>query len=415
MQLPLLQIALRNLRRNLRRTIITAVGLAIGTFVIVFARGLVNGLNNGIIQGVTETRLGDVQLHRLGYSESAAALPLSQSLTMDARFRAMVKETPEITDVSGRIHFSGLVSLGENTTMFFGLGVDPVGEYTICHFQKDNLVEGAALDPAKPDHVVVGKPLADSLGLTLGDEITVLSTTLEGALNGIDLVVSGIIEYKMPGPGSRVIQMPLPTAQRLLRMDNRVTEVIMNVANLENADAVRDVLRRQLSSDYQDLKLEAHSWTDNGKQFLQMMQEQEYVLQYIVVVLYITMISGIVNTMLMSVFERTQEIGTMMAMGVRRWKLLSMILLEASFLGVFGSLLGVGAGYVVVLGFNYYGFPLPPMGQATRWFKIYPTMTLDYLLWVTFVALCCALGAAIYPAYRASRMRPAEALHSPLG
>lgn len=415
MLLILFRIALRNLARNTRRTLITALGIGIGTFVIVFARGLVNGLNYAIIHGVTETRLGDLQLHLEGYQDAAATLPLQHSFALNDRFHALLATTPEITDVSGRIQFSGLVSVGETTSLFFGLGVDPVGEYTICHFQRDNLLEGLPLDPAFPNRVVVGKPLADALGLTLGSELTVLATSRLGVLSGRDMIVGGIIEYKMPGPGSRVIQMPLPTAQKLLHMEDHVTEAIMNVRTLERASDSRDALRAQLAGPFKDLRLEAHAWTDLGKQFLQMMEEQEYVLSYIVIVLYLTMISGIVNTMLMSVFERTQEFGTLMAIGIRRKKLLLMILMEASVLGTLGSLIGVSLGFVVVQTLHYTGFPIPPVGNATRWNSIYPQIGPLYLLWVMGVALICAWVAAIYPALRASRMRPAEALHAPVG
>lgn len=411
----LLRIAFRNLRRNLRRTLITALGLSLGTYMIVFSRGLVNGLGDGLVHGVTETRLGDLQLHRTGYLEAATAMPLQESFVLDKALQAVLAADPRITRTSGRVHFSGMVSVGDFNSLFFGLGIDPVGEYEICQFQRENILLGEPTHPDHPTRVVVGKPLADALGLTLGSELTVLANAQDGGLSGMDLTVGGIIEYKLPGPGSRIIQMPLATAQRLLRMPDQLTELIMNVEPLEEVEPVRDVLRERLRAAGMGERLEAHAWTDLGKQYLHMMQEQEYILQYIVVTLYITMISGIVNTMMMSVFERTQEIGTMMAVGVRRRRILLLIVLEATLLGVLGSLIGVLLGYAVVSGFGVVGFPLPPLGQATRWFYVYPRMTPEYALWVLGVALVCGLVAALYPAWRAARMRPAEALHAPLG
>lgn len=410
-----LQLALRNLFRNTRRTLITALGLAIGTAVIVFARGLVNGLNDGIVLGVTETRLGDVQLHHAAYLESAEALPLDKTFPLDARVDELLRADPRIQQVSGRIHFSGLASYGEQTTLFFGLGMDAVGEYAICPYQKNNLIEGQILASSQPEQVVIGRPLADALGVGLGDSLTLVVTTQTGALNGLDVTIRGIIEYKLPGPGSRVIQLPLESAQKLLRMPGQVSEAILNIAPLEDAVSVTEGLSARLARSTAEPPLVAHAWTTLGPQFLHMMEEQEYVLQYIIVTLYVTMISGIVNTMLMSVFERTQEIGTMMALGVTRRRILSLFLIESLLLGFLGAVVGSGCGAGVVVFFQWIGFPLPPVGQATRWFAIYPRIDAAYLAQVVGIAMSCALGAALYPAWRASRMNPAEALHAPLG
>lgn len=148
-----------------------------------------------------------------------------------------------------------------------------------------------------------------------------------------------------------------------------------------------------------------------GRFILGSIDLQNQVLFIVIFVLFLVMISGIVNTMLMSVFERVREIGTMMAIGIRRWKILVMFLFEAVTLSSLGAFAGVGVGAGIVRVLGSAGMPLPSIGGGTSP-VIYPYIQLDYMVMVIAVAIVVAVLAALYPAVRASLMRPAEALRT---
>lgn len=411
----LLNVSIRNITRNARRSLITALAVLIGTGFIIFARGALNGFHSAMVNGVTETQAGDIQLHRPEYLEANEALPLDKSFKTDARFQELMADIPEIKTWTSRIAFSGMISKGEETTLFFGQAVDPEKEYKVCPRNKQNIFEGGSpVSADKPEGIVLGKALAESLDVKVGDELTLLVTTRTGALNATDVVVSGIAEFKIPGVGNKIVHIPLAKAQHLLGMDDEVTEVIADVETLDDVEVVEARLASLLGGKFQDIRLATNTWKeiDLGRFLLGAIQLQNQVLWYIIGVLFLVMISGIVNTMLMSVFERVREIGTMMAIGVRRNKILTMFVLEAAALSTVGAILGVGLGWGVVSILGVVGMPLPGLGTSNTAAVIYPYIQLSYMMGVVGLALTVAVLAALYPAVRASMMRPAEALRT---
>lgn len=410
----ILRVSFRNVSRNARRSLITALAVLIGTGFIIFARGSLNGFHAAMVAGVTETQAGDLQLHHPEYLEASQALPLDKNFAVDERFQALMSKVPEIESWSARISFSGMISNGNETTLFFGQAIDPDNEYKVCPRNKNNIEAGGQpLSMENPKGVVIGKALAESLKVKVGDELQILMNSSAGALVGMDVTVVGIAEFRIPGVGNKILHIPLQLAQQKLDMVDKVTEVVANVKSLDDVDVATAQLQQQLSGEFSDLKLTPNSWKDLdvGRFILGSIDLQNQVLFIVIFVLFLVMISGIVNTMLMSVFERVREIGTMMAIGIRRWKILVMFLFEAVTLSALGALAGVGIGAGIVRFLGSAGMPLPSIGGGTSP-VIYPYIQLDYMGMVIAVAVVVAVLAALYPAVRASLMRPAEALRT---
>ncbi len=412
MFISLVRISARNVIRNARRSLITSLAVLIGTFFIIMARGILNGLQDGMIAAFTETQAGDVQLHTPGYLAALEAFPLHKSFPLGAELDGLLAGVKEIRAYSGRILFTGMISNGEDTTLFVGMGVDPENEYRVCPRNRRNvLAGGTALRPDKPRGVVIGKGLAKALGATVGSELTILATPRPGGINGMDVEVVGVAEFKIPGIGNKVVHMPLKAAQKLLYMGDDVTEVVVDVASGADVDRVRDTLQRRLAGEYSNLPLVPNTWKDVGRFYVSISEIQDQVLAYVIAVLFVIMVAGIVNTMLLSVFERVREIGTMMAIGVRRFRILLLFFLEALLLGAIGAVAGVLLGGALVSILGRTGMPLPAIGTF-RGTHIHPSIDPWYLAEVVGVALAAAVVAAIYPAWRASRMDPAGALRS---
>lgn len=411
MIMSLIRISIRNVTRNARRSLITAAAVLIGTLFIIFARGLLNGLQSSIIASFTETQAGDLQLHHPDYLAANEALPLDKTFTMGDDFKKMMGQVPQIEDYAGRIQFSGMVSNGDDTTLFVGMGVDPENEYKVCPRNASRVQEGKPVQKDVPNGIVLGKALADALHAKVGSELTLLVNTSKGSLNAMDVTVVGISNILLPGIGNKIVHVPLAMAQKLLYMENQVTEVVVGIKDLDEVDNVEADLQKQLSGPYKSLNLVPNTWKAIGKFYLDAIAVQNAVLRYIIAVLFIVMIAGIINTMLMSVFERVREIGTLMAIGVKRLKILMMFLLESIALGAMGALGGVSLGGIAVAILERHGLYIPAMGTGEP-VVIFPYIRLEYMATVTGIALTTAIFAALYPAWRASRLRPAEALRT---
>jgi putative ABC transport system permease protein len=187
-------------------------------------------------------------------------------------------------------------------------------------------------------------------------------------------------------------------------MEGRATELAVAVAPVERADQVAAALRAALGPDY-----EVHTWADVAFFVRQAMARQNMVIKLIAYAFLLLMLLGVANTMLMSVIERTREIGTMMAVGVRRARIVALFLMEALTIGACGGILGAAAGYLVVAALGRRGLTFAfPGGSAP--FVLTPFTNVGYLAQVVAMAAAGAALFAIYPALRASRLRPVEAL-----
>ncbi|MET0404210.1 MAG: FtsX-like permease family protein, partial [Cystobacter sp.] len=258
--------------------------------------------------------------------------------------------------------------------------------------------------------ILLNAELARGLGLavTATDEApdlwpAVLAADREGVLNGEAVRLSGTWSGAPLGD-QRQGHLPLGTAQRLLRMEGRVTEYALSVAALEDVHGVRDAVREALGPGY-----EVHAWDDVLPFVAQLVRHQEFIFAVITTVFLLTVLLGIVNVMLMNVLERVREIGTLLAVGMRRRDVVSLFLLEGAVLGLVGGLIGAVLGGAVTLALGWQGIQLPALDSASS-SVIHPHVSFFYLVRAVVLAVGGASLAALWPAWRASQLRPVEAL-----
>lgn len=403
----LLSMAFRNVLRNRRRTLITLAALMIGVAAVGTIRGILNGLQRSIITGTVEGTVGALQVHRAGYLANVMSTPLSLDFEADEALLTKVREVRGVRAVAPRIQFAGSLTLSatdENDTpealFFAATAVDPTQEFKVCPKRQELFTAGTRLDDT---HVVLGDALAAAFQAQRGAEAVLLAPDRDGSLNGELAQVGGEMRAIMPGE-MKVAVVPLSLAQRLLRMEGRVTELAIAVEDVTQVDRVAEDLRAALGPTF-----EVHTWGELAPERRGIMAIEDAISVVVSVVFLVLMLLGVANTMLMSVLERTREIGTMMAVGLTRESVLRLILSEALVLG----LLGVVAGVLLALGITYGALApglhvTPP--QATMAIDIFPFLTARFLLVVSAIAVAGAVLFALYPARRASRLRPVEAL-----
>ncbi len=399
----LIRIALRNVARNRRRTLITLAALFVGVGVMVSMRGLLNGLQRALVTNVAEGQTGAVQVHKKGYMENVLATPLTLDFVV-ADVLPKVLAEPGVHAAAARINFAGMVSTGDETLFMAAMAIDPVAERGVTPLREQTLEPGARFfESGNRDGIALTFDLARSIGVKIGGEASLLSPDRDGALSGEPVRVAALMNLTVPGE-KKIVMVPLALAQKLLKMDGRATEIAVGVTPVEKADAIAAGLRRRLGPDY-----EVHTWSDVAMFVRQTMQRQNFVITMIAYAFMLLMFLGVANTMLMSVIERTREIGTMMAVGVKRSKILALFVVEALAIGAVGGTLGGATGLAVVsllgrrgLSFGFPGSRIP--------FLLTPFIAPLYLGQIILVATLGAGLFALYPAFRASRLRPVQAL-----
>ena len=400
----LLLLALRNLMRNKRRSLVTSLAVAFGAIAIVFLQAVVNGVVRNVVETAALAKVGAVQVFKAGYLGSDE--PLKMSLSWNPELVAQIKAVPGVTAVAPRLDFDGMLTNGSEGTMFLATAIDPAVEYEVCPQRATFLAKGSQpLRPGAPRATLIGKTLADSLGAKEGATLVMQAAGVHATANALDVTVSGFLPTNHPLVSKRLATVDLGFAQELLRMKGQVTEYVVGVADLEQVDEVAGRVRAQLGAGY-----EVTTWKQMDPGMWDRVNFLRYILFFVALVLFLLVATGIVNTMMMSVYERVREIGTMLAVGVRRWQVTLLFLSEAAFLGLASAVTGVGAGYAIVRVLARSGVQQHAPGGDVMTY--YPDVSARFLALVVGFAITGAVLAAVYPAWKASRLRPVEALRA---
>jgi len=345
---------------------------------------------------------GHIQVSKRGYQEAGQANPLAFIMPEDSQAFSVLQHTPGVRLVAPRLVFNGLISHGDSTLSFLGMGIDPTQDPLS---RSSIIVEGKTLDPAEPNGILLGAGLAANLGVKVGDTVVLLTNTPGGGINAIETKVRGLAATSLKALDDVMLRVPIALARKLLRVKGSHVWVVM----LKRTELTNTVLTR-LQNEPSLKQFEIVPWTklaDFYNKTVALFSRQLGVVKLIIAVIIVLSIS---NTMTMSVMERTVEIGTAMALGVRRKRILGLFLMEGAQLGVIGGALGVLLGYLAGDAISAAGILIPAGPGFSRdviaTILITPQIVVEALL----LAVATTLIASIYPAWRASRLVIVDAL-----
>jgi putative ABC transport system permease protein len=402
MRIP--QLALRSLGRNKRRTLVTGLTIAFGVFAIVFLQSFVNALLRNIVEVSVESKVGAVQVFKTGYLGSDD--PLKMTFLDTPELSAKIRAVPGVVAVAPRLDFDGMLSNGSDGTMFAATAIDPAREYAVCPRRATYMAKGSKpLGPNAEDAILVGRTLVDSLDAKVGSSLVMQAAGAHGGVNALDVTVQGFLRTTHPAESKRASTVTLAFAQKLLRMPGVVSHYVVGVEDVGRLDDVATHLRTALGPSFQVTTWRELDTTNAGR--AKIMRGLMFV---VTVILFLLVMTGVVNTMLMSVYERIREIGTMLAVGVRRRQIRLLFIYEAAFMSMASALAGSMLGALVVRLIGRGGFTraFGPNEPVTY----YPAVSAGFLLAVVLLAVLGALAAALYPAWKGSRLRPVEALRT---
>jgi putative ABC transport system permease protein len=402
-----LKLAIRNVFRNRRRTLITLAAMGVGSAAIIVFGGFVNAIYWGVRESTIRSQVGHIQIYRKGYSERGNLAPFDYLVPDYSALSTELSKLPHVRTVTARLGFSGLVSTGDTTTAFVGAGVQPDGERDLSSMAV--MVEGQDLAGREPRGITLGLGLARAFGVKPGDDLMLLTTTKGGAINALAVKVRGVWESGEKAYDDRFLRVPLGEVQRLLDLEaGEVQSVVILLDATENTQAVRAAIERLIRE--RGLDLELRTWEDLALRYHQVRELFGRIFAVLTLIVSIMVVFGITNTMTMAIFERTREIGTIMALGTQRRGVISMFVLEGIALGALGGLVGVILGVVLARAISAFGIELPPPPGSTRGFPVQIFIMPGVLAQAFRLSLITAALASLYPAWRAARVDVVEAL-----
>jgi putative ABC transport system permease protein len=406
----LFKIAIRNLVRYKRRTILTASLIAIGViFVLVFV-SVAGSFKNMIIRQITGSMLGDMEIHRKGYVASIDNLPLTMMMNPQQMKAAegAIKKLPEIEAYSPRIKFGGLFSNFVETTNIRLNGVNPDMEMKTLPLLASRIVQGEKA--IKKGEIIVPELLARGMKVNVGDMVVVIATNRDGSVNGKQLKVGGILE-SATGPGGRDGYVHIDDAMEILRMDDQeISEIAIRIRDFGKLNGVAGKLDGDLSQ-YMNKQtkpvFEVHTW-ETLSPFYNIARMIDMMTLFIKIMLIAIVLISIMNVMIMAVYERIREIGTIAAIGTLPGKILSMFVIEGFCLGVLGAIVGNVIGLVIVFVLNLAKITFS-FGRETG-LVLSPVVQASDVLVVSVIVIIVAVLGSLQPALKASRMEPITAL-----
>ncbi|MDD4355964.1 MAG: ABC transporter permease [Smithellaceae bacterium] len=406
----LFKIAIRNLIRYKRRTLLTASLITIGVvFVLVFVS--ISGSFKTMITGqITDSMMGHLQIHRKGYVASIDNLPLNLNMKPKAyqKIKQALAADPQVEAFSPRLKFGGMFSNFTETTNIRLNGIDPEAEFRTVPLFSSRILEGK--QTLRKGEILIPALLAKGMKVKPGDPVVIVATNADGSVNGKQFVVAGILE-SATGPGGRDGYVHIEDAAEVLRMTNaEISEVAIRLKDFGHLTAAVRQLENKMAGEVNQQgrpMFEVHSW-ENLSPFFNIARMIDVMTLFIRIMLIAIVLISIMNVMIMAVYERIREIGTIAAIGTLPHKIRSMFIIEGFCMGVVGAAVGVGIGAAVIAIVNLIGIRFN-FGQQ-KGLLLKATLDPVDLLVVSVIVIVVAVLASLQPAVKASRMEPIDAL-----
>ncbi|MFE8073067.1 ABC transporter permease [Marinobacteraceae bacterium S3BR75-40.1] len=400
-----LRLAFGNLRVNRRRTAITLLSVAVGVGGLVFLWAFIDGINAQMINNMTGYVTGDLKVHQRGFHDDR-----EMNIALAERWN-LAEDVSAVTGVAAttpRVTGHALASRADQSRALQVMGVDSATEPHVTRLDR-SIVRGRYLTGG--NEILVGVDAASALDVSPGDELVLVVQAADGSIGADRFELVGVFETGIKRIDGFVAQMPLASAQALYAFQGRFTEIAARVQDADRLDEVVGTVRDRL----RDQNVEVLGWPALMPSLVQMVAFHDAVAYIVIFVVFVVVAAGIVNTILMSVLERSREFGVMMALGTPSSRIVWLVLLETAILAGLGYLLGLVLGLSVTFYFGSHGLDFSAYIKAMDTMPglsgiVYPTIEAQRLVVIGVVVVSVALLAAALPAWKASRNSPLEAM-----
>lgn len=398
----LFKMAFRNIFRHKRRSLFTGLLMAGAYVLFSVSLGVTEGSYSQIIELYTRTHSGHIQVHGKGYLDKPS---IYNSFEDYMRIGKKIGTIDEVESWAPRVYSPALAFSGNKTSGVRIIGIDPERESHTTRI-KEQITEGTFLSGSPDREIIIGQSLARIMHAGIHDTIALIGQAADGSIANDLFTVTGILS----GEDRSGCYMHITSAQEFISMGERAHEIAVTLKQYSRAEPVAAIIDKTLGNP----ELDVVPWQEVEKEFyraMQMDKQGNWITQFIIMLIVAI---GILNTVLMTLLERTREFGILRSIGTRPRQIFFLILLETGFLSAFS----IAVGAVLSLFFNYllsiHGIELPtPIALEGLRFEAYVSeITPETILLPAVITLCVALAVSTVPALRAARIMPVKALRT---
>jgi ABC-type lipoprotein release transport system permease subunit len=407
MKIKIASIAWRNVWRHKLRSSVILSAVAIGICAGVFSWAFYTGMMNQRVETAIATESSNIQIHQPGYLEDPE---IKKFLVHGYELTGEISRLPGIKGVSGRILANAMATSAEQGTGVIVVGIDPEKDKKVTNIYS-KITKGNYLENSGHNPVIIGKKLAQKLKVKERSKIILTLQQTDGTLTKAQFRVAGIYDITNNVYEEMNIFVNAKDLSELLQLQSGVyQEIAVKVTDNAKEMETFDLLRTKYPA------LDVKSW----RELMPEVSVAEESIDISMIIFMIVILAGlslaIVNTMLMAVLERIKEIGMLMAIGMNRKRIFRMILLETTFLTFTGTAIGIVIAVLLSAFFHHTGIDI---SMGTEVYEslgydsfIYPVLSPKIVIYVTFMVILASILSAIYPALKALRLKPADAIRS---
>ncbi len=400
----LLKLAWRNIWRNKRRSLIVIGSVVVGVIAAILLDALQGGMVNQMLFNQISLNVSHIQIHKKGFNDHKE---IKSFLPHPGTVEKILKNEKRVKYYSKRVITFGLLSSADNSAGVFIYGIEPSREAKVSIVNK-LLVRGKYFTGGTRE-IVLGERLAKKLNVDLGDKVVAMANTPDGSIGSEVFRVVGLFKSASSEFDKSYIFVPIQTAQKMLGIGNRFHEIAIITKDYKFVEPTANALQKKLGKDY-----EALSYQELLPLLVLQMDLYKQLLVIVNMIIALALVFGIINAMLMAVYERIQEIGVLMSIGMKNGKIFTMILTEAFIIGILGTVLGMVLGYGINSLFLSNGVDLRWFAESLSSFGvgaiIYPKISLENFIQVVTIIPFVSVIGAIYPALKAIKLEPVTAI-----
>jgi putative ABC transport system permease protein len=401
-----LKMAWRNIFRQKRRTVLSILTMFGGFTLSAISIGWADGTYDRIIDMFTRNRLGHIQVHAQSYLDRPSIYKWIKNYQ---KIGAEIQKIEGVEAWAPRLYSAGLASVGEKSAGARIIGIDPERENVATRFDR-KIVQGRSFSPQPSHEAILGKGLARTLKAETGDQVVIVSQGADGSIANDLYTIVGIAESGDPTQDLSSFYLHLKDAQDLLVLDDAIHEMAVIVRKLGQVSRITQQIRTTLN----DPGLEVSPWQEFAHSFYVAMQadkEGNWIMLFIVVLIVAI---GVLNTVLMTVLERTREYGVMRALGTGRLLVFRLIVYEVALMALIGLVIGFGLSLLLNHYLSIHGIAMPhPYRYGGMVFSHYYNEINARSFYIPAITVFfSALFVSVFPALRAAHISPARALRS---
>jgi len=402
--------AIRNLLRNKRRTLIVLSSIIVGVAATLLYDSINAGMINQMLVNQINSYYSHIQIHKQGFNDNK----LVTSYIPDYKnVEEVIQKQDYVRNYSKRVIAFGMLSSANSSAGISMLGIEPGNEKKVSNIYK-MIIEGKYLS-GKSNEILISKKMAEKLEVTLGDKVVAMAADINGKVNSELFRIIGIYRSHTAEFDKVFVYVPIENARTILGLGDNVSEIAIITNNSDSTLSYK----KQLVSAMKNAGVESNEVEVSTYQELLAMimylidiWKQTSIIIYLIIALAV--LFGVINTMLMSVFERVNEIGVLMSIGMRNSGIFRMIILEAFMMGVVGTLIGFGIGVLIYLPLSNNGINLGMYSESMQTFGlnniIYPALDSNVIINSIFIMPLATAVGAIYPARKAMKLQPTDAM-----